>query len=223
MSSEKPSSYYDDHFEKEHSFRVHYRQSFYYVHWTQVIVFLRKIPDPVILEIGCGTGQFAEYLKDEKFTNYRGFDFSQTAIDLARKRVSMNFLQGNALDPTMYAAFFNTVICLEVLEHIEADLQILKTLPEGVHIIFSVPNFDAPSHVRWFTSERELKKRYFKHVDIREIVRVGNIFLCRGIVKTFSPTFLQMFFATRERVGFASFSARFKHRVKNILKIKTGI
>lgn len=220
MKAEKPASYYDKHFENERSFQVHYKHSFYYVHWTQVIVFLRKIADPEILEIGCGTGQLAEYLRDENFRRYTGFDFSPKAISLARERVDAVFFVGDALDPACYQRSFNTVICLEVLEHIRKDLEVLGLLPIDTHIVFSVPNFDAPSHVRWFTSERQIKTRYYRQVDIAQIVRVGNIYVCRGIIRPFNPGILQRFFATREKVGFSSFTRRIRHRIKNTFKTK---
>ena len=220
MRQDKPAAYYDDYFKNETGSQVHYRESFYYVHWTQVISFLRKIKDPEILEIGCGTGQFAEYLKDEGFSRYHGFDFSTKAIELARGRVSLDFHQGDALDSRNYKGQYNTVVCLEVLEHIQDDIFILSNLRPFTQIIFSVPNFDAPSHVRWFTSERQIKRRYFRHLDIRGICRVGNIYVCSGVISPFKPSILQLFLASREGVGIDSFTKRLKHRIKNSFKLK---
>lgn len=220
MKTEKPASYYDDHFQNEVGFQVHYRKSFYYVHWTQVIVFLRKIQNPEILEIGCGTGQLAEYLKDEGFMAYQGFDFSTRAIEFAKRRVDMEFFQGDALDEKLYLGTFNTVICLEVLEHVQNDRKILSNIPKNANIIFSVPNFDAPSHLRWFTSEHQIKRRYCEYVDIKEIIRIGNIYMCRGVISLFKPTVLQRFFASRETVDLSSFTKRIRHKLKNIFKLK---
>ncbi len=221
MRKEKDAEYYDKHFKGDIGFQVHYKESYYFVHWTQVIVFLRKERASKILEIGCGTGQLAEYLRDEGFTGYTGFDFSGRAIEFATARVPKTFFEGNALDRSIYERYdFDTVICLEVLEHIERDLDVLKNIPENTRIIFSVPNFDAPSHVRWFTSERQVKQRYFELIDIREIVRVANIYICRGTVKSFRPTILQRFLATREEVTVFSFTKRIRHKWKNAFKIK---
>lgn len=221
MKSEKPASYYDTHFQNDARTHGHYKNSFYYVHWTQVIVLLKKIASPEVLEIGCGTGQLAEYLKDEGYVNYLGFDFSEGAISLAKKKSDINFFQADALDFTLYKTLhFNTVICLEVLEHIKNDIGVLKNLPDGTNIIFSVPNFDAPSHVRWFNSEREIKRRYFEYISFQEIIRIGNLFICKGIVNFFRPNLIQNVLATRENVGWWSFNKRIKHRLKNILKHK---
>jgi 2-polyprenyl-3-methyl-5-hydroxy-6-metoxy-1,4-benzoquinol methylase len=182
MKIAKAASYYDAHFKNDVTTHGHYKNSFYFVHWTQVIVLLRKISSPEILEIGCGTGQLAEYLRDEGYTKYFGFDFSSEAIALANERSGIKFMQGDALDSSLYKKLhFNTVICLEVLEHIKQDIKIIKNLSRGTRIIFSVPNFDAPSHVRWFNSEREIKKRYFQDISFEEIIRVGNLFICKGV------------------------------------------
>ena len=221
MKSERPASYYDAHFKGDAQTHGHYKNSFYYVHWTQVIVLLRKIASPEILEIGCGTGQLAEYLKDEGYIKYVGFDFSAGAIALASRRSGIKFIQGDARDDSLYKKIdFNTVICLEVLEHVQHDIEVIEKLPEGTNIIFSIPNFDAPSHVRWFNSEREIKRRYFKHINFHEIIRVGNLFICKGIVHSFRPNFLQQFLASREDIGWSSFNKRIRHRIKNLLKHK---
>ena len=221
MTPVKPAAYYDQLFDNKIEFHVHYKRSYYYVHWTQVIVFLGKIDSPRILEIGCGTGQLAEYLKDENLAQgYCGFDFSAGAVERARRRVDLNFIHGDALDKNMYRGNYNTVICLEVLEHIQEDVEVLSFIAEGTHIIFSVPNFDDPSHVRWFTSERQIKRRFFRFVDIKEIIRIGNIYVCRGIVSHFHPTPMQSFLASRENVNMASFTRRLRHNVKNLFKLK---
>lgn len=221
MGRELPSSYYDGLFRENLAYHVHYKDSHYYVAWTQVLRFLTKIKPTNILEIGCGTGQFAEYLRDEGFTDYEGFDFSKEAIDIAKSRVEMNFYVGNALNSELYEKDFGAIVCLEVLEHIEKDLQILSNIREGTHIVFSVPNFDAPSHVRWFISPRQIKKRYFTHVQILDIVPIGALFICRGIVGKFKPNLIQRFFASREQVTLASFTVRLKHHLKNRLKLKS--
>lgn len=133
----------------------------------------------------------------------------------------MNFYVGNALNSELYEKDFGAIVCLEVLEHIEKDLQILSNIREGTHIVFSVPNFDAPSHVRWFISPRQIKKRYFTHVQILGIVPIGALFICRGIVGKFKPNLIQRFFASREQVTLASFTVRLKHHLKNRLKLKS--
>ena len=223
---EKEPKYYDALFERDSMFHTGYKDSVYYVSWTQVIVFLRRIErilkeEVHILEIGSGPGQLTQYLFDEGFINYHGFDFSEKAIALAKAKLpEAHFYVGNALDSISFQQKHNTVICLEVLEHVTEDLEVLENVKSGTHIIFSVPDFDADSHVRWFTSERQIKKRYYRHIDIELIKKVGNIYVCSGIRESFVPTVLQRLLLTREEIHFSSFLKRMKHHLKNTLKIK---
>ncbi len=221
MGSEKKSNYYDDFFIDNPNFHCHYKDSYYYVHWTQVIAFLKKIKNPKILEIGSGTGQLAEYIYDEGFIHYSGFDFSKTAINLALKRnLQLKIWVGDARDSKQYENIdYNTVICLEVLEHVNDDLKIITNIKSSSNLICSVPNFDAPSHVRWFTTEYQIKKRYYRLIDIAEIIRIGNIFLFRGVRSDFNGNVLQALLATRENITLTSVIKRIKHRLKNVFKI----
>ena len=52
------------------------------------------------------------------------------------------------------------MILLEVLEHISNDLFILGNLLSGTKVVFSVPTFGDPSHVRKFLTEKEIVERY---------------------------------------------------------------
>jgi len=213
MGKEKEASYYDNIFQSDPMFNVDYKDSVYYVHWTQVIKFLGRNYDAKILEIGCGTGQLAEYIRDEGFTNYLGFDFSTLAIKKARERVnSYNFFVGNALEVGPFERNFDIVICLEVLEHVTEDLQVLRNIPIGKSIIFSIPNFNAESHVRWFVTERQIKKRYYKLLDIKQIVRIGNIFICYSIRDDYSPSIFNRITKNREYLSIDSLRLRLIHK-----------
>jgi len=221
MGVEQTSKYYDDFFFENPAFNCHYKDSYYYVLWTQVIVLLKKIKSPKILEIGCGSGQLAHYIQDEGINHYAGFDFSAKAIDIAKKKdPDLHFWVGDArLNEQYKNVDFNTVICLEVLEHVKKDLEILRNIEQSTNLICSVPNFDAPSHVRWFTSESQIKRRYFKLIDISDIIRIGNIYLIYGKRSDFSPNIFQSVLATREQISFKSFFTRMKHRLKNFFKM----
>ncbi|UXX81103.1 class I SAM-dependent methyltransferase [Reichenbachiella carrageenanivorans] len=217
MKEEKDSTYYDELFESRANYKKTYKESYYWVHWTQVIKFLGKDKNQKILEIGCGTGQLTEYLLDETFKNYVGFDFSTKAIEIAKKQLpDSTFFEGDALAKSSYDIEYDTVICLEVLEHVTRDLDIIQNIETGKTIIFSVPNFWDPSHVRIFNSERAIKKRYFTLIDIQAIVRVGNIYIAKGTRSDFKPNLLQSFLKSRETVNVSSFIKRIKHRLDKL-------
>ena len=211
MAKEKQAEYYDEYFIESGDFQTHYKDSIYFVHWTQVIQFLRKLQQPKLLEVGCGTGQLAEYLRDEGFNHYVGFDFSKKGIDLAQKRIpEFTFFEGNALDSSSFSIAYDVAICLEVLEHIERDLEVIRNIETGKRIIFSLPNFKVESHVRWFVKPRQIKARYYKLIDITSIIPIGNIFVCHGIRKDFSPNIFQRVLKSREPIGLSSITKRLK-------------
>ncbi len=220
MGTEKSEEFYDNKFTHENDYHEHYKDSWYFVHWTQIIKYLKRFNEPKILEVGCGTGQLAEYLFDEGYKNYVGFDFSKKAIEIAQKKTNFNFFVGNALDPSSFKIDYDFIICTEVLEHIKEDFKVIENIKIGTNIIFSVPNFDEVSHVRWFLSERQIKKRYYRLINIKNITRIGNIYIVLGERDNFAPNIVQKILASREEISFESFTKRFKHRIKNMLKSK---
>jgi len=130
-----------------------------------------------ICEIACGSGQFANMLFDNGFTNYIGIDFSNKAIELAKKtnpQYENNFICADAFSflksyqydvKTIFAAF-------EMLEHIDKDRELLEMLPTGSEIIFSVPNFKSFNHLRTFKDLNDIKGRY----DMLEILDYEQLF-----------------------------------------------
>lgn len=101
----------------------------------------KLVGDKKVLDIGCGRGDIKKYIK-----NYKGFDFSEEAIKIAGKNcwVGSVYDKKNYIDADVY-------LLLEVLEHV--DEKILDLIPKGKEIIFTVPNFKDPSHLRTYTPE----------------------------------------------------------------------
>ena len=219
-ASEKGSDYYNDLFAKQQYYNDHYSNIHYYVQWVQVEMILRPFRNRPILEIGCGTGQFAQMLHDLGYTRYSGFDFSDVAIDLARKRVPLNFAVGDALDPTLYSGEYDAVVCLEVLEHLEKDHQVLENIKPGTFMVISVPNFDDRSHVRWFRSPYQIRKRFYRHMRIDHIRFVNNIYIVSGERSDFKPNLLQRIFKTRTEEGLGRIFERLRYRLVHLFKIK---
>jgi SAM-dependent methyltransferase len=124
-----------------------------------------------VLEVGCGAGQLARFLFDQNIGKYTGFDFSQTAVDLARGRVPQgDFFVASALDTDLYRKDdVDVIVCTEVLEHIQQDLSVVAKFPAGKTCICTVPNFPFKSHVRHFVDAGEVRDRYgpfFRDLDV---------------------------------------------------------
>ena len=129
----------------------------------------------MILEVGCGTGGFAQSLMETSSRQYCGFDFSEVGVRMARARTGRDdcFFVGDARRAQSYEQPYDTIVCLEVLEHIERDLDVIANWNTGCDCICSVPNFDYPTHVRWFRHEADIVSRYGHLISIHEIERIS--------------------------------------------------
>lgn len=180
MGSYKDHKYYDVAFAERKHYHANWRESYYVPVWEYVFLMLEK--SSKILEVGCGPGQFAAMLYEYGFNNYLGFDFSQVAIDLARKASRQIFYHGDARHPDNFHVEYDTIICLETLEHAD-DLAILKNIKQGATVIFSVPDFDDPAHVRYFTDIKQVRARYESEIDFKSLVKFDRFFIGKGIKK----------------------------------------
>lgn len=131
-----------------------------------------------IIDLGCGSGRLAKVLQVNKFNGkYLGVDFSKNAIEYCRKTYPYEFVLGSVFDVSMDE--YDTVVSLEVLEHINNDTDLLRNIPKGKTFIFSVPSFDNPSHVRHFKNMNEVKDRYRDLLTFERDIVIDRIFLFR--------------------------------------------
>lgn len=217
---EQPATYYDAFFERQAAYHTGYRDSFYFPLWVQVEFILRPFKAYRILDVGCGPGQFARFLQDMGYEKYRGVDFSGTAVEMARANCDFEFRQGDALKADTYKPDFDVFVSLETLEHLNKDLDVLRNVPQGTFCVISVPNFDDPGHVRWFRSYYQVRRRYYRFIDIERMHFINNIYVMSGVRKDFRPNVLQRIFKTRDKISLGSIWARIWHRVLHGFKIK---
>jgi glycosyltransferase involved in cell wall biosynthesis len=122
-----------------------------------------------VLDVCCGTARLQEYIKD-----YHGFDFSKEAIKKANNK---NVWLGSAYEKKNFGDY-DTYVLIEALEHLD-DIRVLKNIPSGKNIIFSVPNFDDPAHIRIYT-EKIIRVRFTELLDIKDFTKfnfVGNNYI----------------------------------------------
>lgn len=127
-----------------------------------------------IVEFGCGSGQFANMLFDNGYTNYIGYDFSEVAIGLAKEHNPEMRNCFTCADIKKHVSHSGTgiYIALEVLEHVKNDFDIVKKIPTGHTFIFSVPSFDSFNHVRKFENMYSVIERYKHIVDFTKSQRI---------------------------------------------------
>jgi 2-polyprenyl-3-methyl-5-hydroxy-6-metoxy-1,4-benzoquinol methylase len=109
-----------------------------------------KLSPRSILEVGCGSGFLAKMILQEYNGIYSGFDFSAEAIRNANYRTGRPelFFVGDALDSRSYKSDYDTIVCMETLEHVDRDLEIIRLWRDTTWCVCSVPNFDYAGHVR---------------------------------------------------------------------------
>ena len=166
---ELSKEHYNKGYKGAKKYECHFTESPYFEIWKHVVSIIN--PDSKVLDLGCGTGQFANMLVDN---------------DMANKVVKGNFYQGDLYDKAIYDKHeYDTVVCLEVLEHINRDLEVLSNISKGTNIIITVPSYDSIGHVRHFNNINSVISRYKDSFNIIgsktfEVSDKNKIFLLYG-------------------------------------------
>lgn len=166
MGSEQPASYYDEHIA---NFLVPYEGSIWKEVYDATVSLFPDATSATIVDVGCGTGRLAEALRRSGRINYIGFDFSSARIAEARRYLpehDFRVLDAFSDEARALMNAADVVSITEVLEHVEGDLDLLSSLPTGKTVVFSVPSFDSPTHVRKFKTMDAVLERYSGILDI---------------------------------------------------------
>jgi len=138
--------------------------------YQTALQYLKDVPaNETIVELGCGCGYLAEFLTDKP---YIGIDISNIVLDKARKRAGdMTFILADLRDKKNFEIYkeFHCFVCLEMLEHINADRDVVASIPSNSKVVFSVPDFDSKAHVRWFKDPKEVMDRYGEWLSFEDV------------------------------------------------------
>ncbi len=133
-----------------------------------------------VVDLGCGTGRFADELRNQGHAGgYLGIDFSPAALGEARHYLGedVELEQRDLRDwqPDPHRAGNTTYVCLEVLEHLEDDLELVRRVPPGHQLVCSVPNYESEAHIRVFRGLGDVFARYTGLLAIRRwsLVELG--------------------------------------------------
>jgi SAM-dependent methyltransferase len=135
-----------------------------------VFQILADYPAPRVLDIGCGTGFNIEHLRAGGCFHVVGLDFSSKALTFCQSRNLDNLICGNGMRSPLRDESFDLVLALDLIEHLEDDVQALDEFarllrPDGSLLIFA-PAFrflwglqdKVSHHYRRYTA-RELKRK----------------------------------------------------------------
>lgn len=128
-----------------------------------------------ILDLACGHGEILHRLQEDGFEVY-GCDYSSERVNKLKK-LGMNVSEQNAERLTYPSDYFDVVICMECLEHVNNVVsvrnEILRVLKKEGLVIITVPylkNCDCPTHVRQF-DEVSLASLFGDEVEIVNIIK----------------------------------------------------
>ena len=188
-SHEQSAEYYDEAFLLTEVCRKDYTESNHYPLWSVLVDRLCRAKVESVLEIGCGPGRLAAFLRDKGLSRYLGFDFSSKNIEWARANCpEFDFVEADAFKTDLiHSHDYDTVVSTEFLEHVEQDLDVIKQIRSGTRFYGTVPNFPGRSHVRHFTNTQEVYDRYkdyFHSFSVDEflgVVKGKKFYLMEGI------------------------------------------
>ncbi len=148
----------------------------------------------LILDIGCGEGRHAIGLHVDKKVDVVGLDLSIEDIRTAKNRIkdfsisSDNtsgclFGLGNIQQLPFKSSSYNSIICSEVLEHVESPQEAMKEMvrvlkPGGV-LAISVPRY-LPERICWSLSSEYHNvagghKRIFNHNQLKRLAETEGV------------------------------------------------
>jgi len=127
-----------------------------------------------ILDIGCGTGIILKILQD--LGSAYGMEISFRAIELLKKRNISRVVCGDANQKLPFRDdTFSTITCLDVLEHLDNDLNFIKEIGRicetGGLLLVTVPAFN----IFWSPHDVALHhKRRYTHRKMLQIISGSN-------------------------------------------------
>jgi len=94
-----------------------------------------------LLDVGCGIGAYVDYFTNKEF-KVVGIDFKKEFIAVAKKKHRGKFICSNAKNLPFRDNSFHTVLIIDVLEHLENEIEVLLELKRvsSRRIIIIVPN-----------------------------------------------------------------------------------
>jgi 2-polyprenyl-3-methyl-5-hydroxy-6-metoxy-1,4-benzoquinol methylase len=183
------SEYYGEYYEHENN---HWWFKWRFDMITEIVESLPRPEGFKMLDAGCGTGQMTKLL--ERYGEAVGLEIAPEAINFARKRGVKNIVQGSITDPPFPAGSFDLVLSLDVIEHVDNDVQILNSLFDivkpGGHLIVTVPAFQS----LWSQhDEINYHKRRYRVPQLRTMIadagfEVSRITYCNTAL--FAPVFV---------------------------------
>lgn len=171
---------------------------------NQVSKYVNKLSGN-LLDVGVGYGDVEKQLITRTNLHLYGIDLSDHAIKWVTNKYKGIYQVGNILNLPFEFEFFDIVVCLDVLEHIEptqifkAYKNIFNVLRRGGIFIVSVPlnedlheNNNPNGHLRIYTQnilKAELRMAGFDVLETKLLYAFKNYYLLKSFTMKYLPIF----------------------------------
>ena len=123
-------------------------------------MYLNRIKPSKLLEIGCGSGEFLNYMQIAGW-QVEGIDFDAKAIESVRAKYGINARVGS-LESFRYAEkYFDAITMNHVIEHVPNPVALLqecyRILKPGGYLVIVTPNINSWGHQKFKTNWRGLE------------------------------------------------------------------
>jgi len=147
-----------------------------------------------IFEFAAGSYDLARLIldRDPAIETYRWSDFAPRCIAESRKILAgypactLEELDIDADYAAVDWSAYDTVICVS-LEHLARDREILEAIAPQTRVFLSLPRFGAPTHLRWFNGELQIRRRYAELIAIDRIEQIRGGGLRKFLVVAHRP------------------------------------
>jgi len=169
-----------------------------------------------VLDVGCGEGTLLKEIADwKRGIEVFGTDISEKAVEYAISRIAGDFRVVDILKETLPREF-DLVICSEVLEHLEDDVQALINIRKmvGKYLVVLVPLEQGADicksvgHVQSYTKEAFLQKMRDANFEILSAKKWGFPF--------YSPIYRKLLRVAKKDMAAGEFGV-FKRMISSLL------
>ncbi len=137
-----------------------------------------------ILEVGCGSGRFLEFLEKKRYKNLYGIDSSNEMISIAKKRTKAKIMTGNAYKIPFANDSFDVVFSVHLLMHLSKPKKALDEMLRVAKdkVIIDMSNKQSISYL----ISKILKGYKPRFSSISEIKGM----IPRGYITKYKPTYM---------------------------------
>lgn len=158
------------------------KKNFTYRKIIEDIAVLAKGKSLKVLDYGCGVGTLSLYLASLG-NDVVGLDISDKAINIAKQSAKLN---GKNLKRIKFYTLnegtkkvsndFDLVLCIEVMEHILHEKELLRFLVEKLrkrgYLILSVPSYNAPLYKLGLTNQFDTKVGHLRRYTVEKLFAI---------------------------------------------------